>query len=240
MYWTIVGIWHVINSYHRNRQEEVRTSLLEMELLRSQMRALQMQLHPHFLFNTLHSISELIHEDVAVAKKMLERLENFLKLTIENSGAQQVSLETELEFLQDYLDLQQIRLQDRLIVRMDIDKEAMHLLVPNLILQPIVENAIRYGIAPRTEPGSIEIHAQRKNGTLRLEVRDDGPGVPTAASVRMGMGLSNTQARLEQLYGNLQHLEIANDPQGGLMVRVDIPAESDGQIPAKTMKKVVV
>lgn len=233
MYWTIVGVWHVIDYYQRNRKEEIRTSLLEMELLRSQLQALQMQIHPHFLFNTLHSISELIHEDVSAAKRMLERLENFLKLTIENSGAQQVTLETELEFLRDYLDLQQIRLQDRLIVRMDIDKEAMHLLVPNLILQPIVENAIRYGIAPRMEPGSIEIHAQRKNGMLRLEVRDDGPGVPTAASVRMGVGLSNTQARLEQLYGNLQHLEIANGPDGGLMVRMDIPAETNGQIPAK-------
>ena len=225
-YWSILSVNHAARYYRSHQLQRISAFRLELELLESQIQALHMQLHPHFLFNTLHSISELIHEDVPAAQQMLERLMCFLKLTLENSGTQQVPLEKELEFLECYLEIQQVRFQDRLKVTMAIDEGTRQLLVPNLVLQPIVENAIRYGIAPRTECGMLEIRAERKNATLHLEVRDDGPGL-SIHTFREGLGLSNTRARLQQLYGGSQRMSLQNAPAGGLMVRLEIPVQSE-------------
>ncbi|HVF55672.1 MAG TPA: histidine kinase [Pyrinomonadaceae bacterium] len=220
--------------YKRFREGELRSSQLEAQLSHAQLQALKMQLHPHFLFNTLHSISALVHREPDVADRMLARLGDFLRLTLENSGAQEVTLQKELEFLKCYLEIERIRFQDRLTTSMEIDPRTLDQSVPNLILQPIVENALRHGIAPRSTPGRVEILAKRNNGSLRIQVKDNGPGMPSATLegapgyFREGLGLANTRARLEQLYGAEHRFELTNDPAGGLVVTLDIPAH-DGE-----------
>lgn len=214
--------------YRRFREGELRSSQLEAQLSQAQLQALKMQLHPHFLFNTLHSISALVHKDPDAADRMLARLGDFLRLTLENSGTQEVTLQKELEFLKCYLEIERIRFQDRLTTHMEIDSLALDARLPNLILQPIVENALRHGIAPRSAPGRIEISAKRNNGSIRIEVRDNGPGLPSAAgSFREGLGLSNTRARLERLYGEEHSFELHNAPSGGLVVTLEIPARTE-------------
>lgn len=214
--------------YRRFREGELRAAQLETQLSQAQLQALKMQLHPHFLFNTLHSISALVHTDPECADRMIARLGDFLRLTLENSGAQEVSLQKELEFLRCYLEIERVRFQDRLTTHMEIDSQALDTPVPNLILQPIVENALRHGIAPRSTPGRIEISAKRKNGALRIEVQDNGPGISAISKpngrFREGLGLTNTRARLRQLYGAEHSFELSDAPGGGLLVALEIPA----------------
>ncbi len=190
-----------------------------------------MQLHPHFLFNTLHSISALLHRDTDGARKMITRLGDFLRLTLENSGTQEVTLQQEMEFLRCYLEIERIRFQDRLTTRVEVDPDALDTQVPNLILQPIVENAIRHGVAPRSTPVVIEIRAKQEDGFLRIRIRDNGPGLPmnrsTESLFKKGLGLANTQTRLDRLYGARHRFEIANDPAGGLAVTLEIPADRE-------------
>ena len=214
--------------YQRYRQGELRASQLETQLSQAQLQALKMQLHPHFLFNTLHSISALLHKDTESARKMITRLGDFLRLTLENSGTQEVTLQQEMEFLRCYLEIERVRFQDRLTTRVFVDPDALDSHVPNLILQPIVENAIRHAIAPRSTPGEIEIRAKQEDGFLRIRIRDNGPGLPMNRTVdslfKKGLGLMNTQTRLDRLYGTEHRFEIANDPQGGLAVTLEIPS----------------
>ncbi|HYO63883.1 MAG TPA: histidine kinase [Pyrinomonadaceae bacterium] len=233
-----VGIYGIIllfsnafNYYRRYREGELRTSQLQAQLAQAQLQALKMQLQPHFLFNTLHSISALIYKDAEAADKMIARLGDFLRLTLENSGTQEVTLRQELEFLKCYLEIERIRFHDRLTTHLDIDPQTLDSPVPNLILQPIVENANRHGIAPRSAPGRIEIQAKRNNGFVRIEVKDNGPGLPPnqSANSRLkdgGVGLANTRARLAQLYGESHRFELANAPEGGLVVTMEIPANA--------------
>lgn len=228
IYGLILLSLHSVRYYQRYREGELKAAQLQTQLAQAQLQALRMQLHPHFLFNTLHSISSLIHQDPEAADKMIARLGDFLRLTLENSGTPEVTLKQELEFLKCYLEIQRIRFYDRLTTHLDIDPRALNTRVPNLILQPIVENAIRHGIAPRSTPGHIQILAEQKNGTLRLEVTDNGPGLRPNQNPRQGfregLGLANTQARLAQLYGSNFCFELANHPAGGLVVRMLIPA----------------
>jgi two-component system LytT family sensor kinase len=227
LYWLILLISYSFNYQRRYREGEVRATRLEAQLAQAQLQALKMQLHPHFLFNTLHSISALVHKNPDAADKMIARLGDFLRLTLENSGAQEVSLQEELEFLKCYLEIERIRFQDRLTVQMDIEPQALDARLPNLILQPIVENAIRHGISPQTSAGRIEIEARRLNGTLQVQVTDNGPGLSsdsnTGTIVKAGVGLANTQARLKQLYGDQHRLDLANAASGGLTVILEIP-----------------
>ena len=225
-YWAILGVHEGLAYNWKYLQEELRTAKLKANLLEAQVQALKMQLHPHFLFNTLNSISELMHEDMEAAEQMLKRLENFLRLTFQNSDAQQITLQKELEFLRNYLEIQQVRFQNRLAVDLKIDPQAMTDRVPNLILQPIVENAIRHGVAPRTDAGRIEIRASHENGTLLLQVEDDGPGLPML-NFREGVGMSNTRLRLRQLYGKECSFQMQNNPQGGLVVTLQIPVSTE-------------
>jgi sensor histidine kinase YesM len=217
-----------VRYYRRFREGELRSARLETQLSQAQLAALKMQLHPHFLFNTLHSISALVHANPDAADRMIARLGDFLRLTLENSGAQEVSLQKELEFLRCYLEIEGIRFQDRLTTEVDVEPQALDTPVPNLLLQPIVENAIRHGVAPRSAPGRIEISAKRKNGSLRIEVRDNGPGLPAVREpgnrFREGLGLANTKARLSRLYGEAHRLELANAEGGGLVVTIELPA----------------
>ena len=227
IYWTILAVRHSTDYYRKFQKEELRASQLEMRLTLAQLQALKMQLHPHFLFNTLHSISALVHNDAKAADKMIARLGDFLRLTLENAGSQEVSLQQEIDFLCCYLEIEQIRFQDRLSVEMKIDPDARDVPVPNLILQPIVENAIQHGIAPGKDPGIIEIIAERRNGTLRIQVRDNGPGLPEGKDAhtlwKEGVGLTNTRARLQQRFGNAHRFHLSNASEGGLVVTFEIP-----------------
>lgn len=224
--------------YSRYREGRLRTLQLEAQLSHAQLQALKMQLHPHFLFNTLHSISALLNKDVGAARKMITRLGDFLRLTLENSGSQEVTLQQEMEFLTCYLEIERIRFQNRLITHMDVSPDSLQAKVPNLILQPIVENAIRHGIAPRSTPGRLEIEAKQHNGTLRIQVRDNGPGLPKHRTsqnlIKKGLGLANTETRLERLYGADHLFDLTNDPNGGLVVTLEIPFHTDGTASSQT------
>ncbi len=236
IYLLVASLAYAYSYYQRYRQGELRASRLEAQLSQAQLQALKMQLHPHFLFNTLHSISALLHKDTQGARKMITRLGDFLRLTLENAGTQEVTLKQEMEFLRCYLEIERIRFQDRLTTHVQVDPEALDTHVPNLILQPIVENAIRHAVATRSTPGEIEIRAKQEKGFLRIRIRDNGPGLPmnrsTESLFKKGLGLANTQTRLDRLYGARHRFELANDPKGGLAVTLEIPsARENGTAP---------
>jgi two-component sensor histidine kinase len=225
-YWAILGVSHILRYYREFRDRELRSSQLEARLAETRLQILKMQLHPHFLFNTLNAISALIHQDVELADRMIARLGDLLRATLENASLQEVAFRQELDFIEPYLEIEKARLGPRLTVQMAIDPAALDARVPNLILQPLVENAIRHGIASRAEPGWIEISARRDNGFLHLAVNDDGPGLAGQAPTE-GIGLGNTRARLAQLYGANHRLELTRGPKGGLRVAIAIPYRAE-------------
>src|SRR6266404_190715 len=208
----IVIAVHALLYYQSFRASELAQSSLKTDLAQAQLRALKMQLHPHFLFNTLHSISSLVLEDPSKANSMIARLGDFLRLTLENSEQQLVTLKEEIEFLRTYLEIEQVRFGDRLTVAFDMEPTTLSAAVPHLILQPVVENAIQHAVAPRTAQSEIDVTAKRRDGSLRLEVKDNGPGMSTNADPldRQGVGLNNVRARLEQIYGNDFRFELTN------------------------------
>jgi two-component system LytT family sensor kinase len=233
-YATVLLVSYALDYYQRHQQEELKISRLEAELAQAQLevtqaqlQSLKMQLQPHFLFNTLNSVSTLLDEDPEAADEMLARLGDFLRLTLDNSGAQEVTLHEELEFLRCYLEIERVRFQDRLAVRLEIAPETLDAMVPNLILQPLVENAIRHGIVQRVGSGRIEISASRDDRVLRLRVRDNGPGLRAAGDAaqtsRQGLGFALTRARLERMYGARQSIRLADAPGGGLDVTLEMP-----------------
>jgi two-component system, LytTR family, sensor kinase len=228
-YWVLVGLHEAWRNYRRFTQGELRASQLEARLAQAQLEVLKGQLHPHFLFNTLHAISTLIHRDPEAADEMLAQLSDLLRMTLATVGVQEVPLQQELEFLRRYLDIQQTRFADRLKVVVDVPPDTLDVRVPNQVLQPLVENAIHHGVdARRSGDGLVEIRARAEGDMLRLEVRDDGPGlkpVPGAAPkpAGSGIGLTNTRARLHELYGPSSALELADYPAGGTLVSLLIP-----------------
>ncbi len=236
IYWIVVGIAH-LRLIHRRFLERERetarlalsTAQLETKLANARLDALKMQLHPHFLFNTLNSISVLMRDDAQAANRMLVRLSELLRVALKSESSQEVSLREELEFLRGYLEIEQMRFQDRLTVDFAVDKEALDAQVPNLILQPLVENAIRHGIAPLAGAGKIQIAARRENGFVELSVSDNGEGLKDSAKESGGIGLSNTRERLEKLYGENQKFEIASAAGGGLQVKIQIPYHKNEQ-----------
>ena len=198
IYLLIALTFYAYHYYRRYREGQLKLFSSKPSYHTHSCRPCKMQLHPHFLFNTLHSISALLTKDVEAARKMITRLGDFLRLTLENSGSQEVTLKQEMEFLTCYLEIERIRFQNRLVTRMDLGDKTLDAKVPNLILQPIVENAIRYGIAPRSTRVLLEIEAKQLNGKLRIQVRDNGPGLPNIESqnqVKKGLGLANTETR---------------------------------------------
>ncbi len=221
----IVIAAHALLYYQNFRASELTQSSLKTQLAQAQLRALKMQLHPHFLFNTLHSISSLVLEDPPKANSMIAQLGDFLRLTLENSNQQLVSLKEETEFLRCYLEIEQVRFGDRLTVALELEPQTLSVQVPHLILQPVVENAIQHAIAPRTARGHINIEAKRLNDLLRIEVRDDGPGIASNDALlgTEGVGLSNVRARLHQIYGSNFRFELMNARNGGLTVVMEIP-----------------
>jgi two-component sensor histidine kinase len=223
IYAEVAAVGHGIHYYRQARAEERRAARLEAQLAQAQLEVLRMQLHPHFLFNTLHTISSLMHTDLKAADRMLALLADLLRDSFEKVGAQEVSLKQELEFLDRYLEIERTRFRDRLVLARAVEPELLDARVPNLILQPIVENAIRHGIARRAGRGRIEIAARQRGDELELLVRDDGPGLPDGVPLRGGVGLANTQARLTQLYGQRHRFELRDRPEGGLEVVVAVP-----------------
>lgn len=223
-YCAIVGCSYAIG-YHREAQARaLNAANLETRLAEARLRTLEAQLHPHFLFNTLHAISALVHSSPEAADRMISRLSDLLRLTFDRSGGPGVSLQEEVDFLQKYLEIEQTRFQDRLKVRFDIDPETLDAEVPRLILQPLVENAIKHGVAPRSEDGLVEISTRRRGEALWLQVRDNGLGLPAVARTRLqnGVGLANTRDRLACRYGEAHRLEFS-DAGNGLAVSLTIP-----------------
>lgn len=209
--------------YQRYRKGELRSAQLTAQLAEAQLQVLRMQLHPHFLFNTLNSIATLIHKDPDAADRMTARLSDLLRLTLENVGVQEIPLAQELEYLESYLEIERTRFSDRLVVRIDAAPDTLDASTPYLILQPLVENAIRHGIAARSSPGCVVVRAARDGKMLSLEVKDDGPGIRSEAVPRSGVGISSTRARLEKLYGEAHRFELVNAEEGGLVVKLAFP-----------------
>jgi LytS/YehU family sensor histidine kinase len=223
IYWVIVAVCFAFDYYAKFRERELRAAELEKQVAQAKLQALQMQLNPHFLFNSLHSISALMHEDVDRADSMIARLSDLLRAALDSSAMQEVSLGDELDFLKRYLAIEQIRFGDRLKVDIAAPPETLAAQVPNLILQPLVENSIRHGIEPRAKAGRIELRAQRADKMLVLEVADNGAGFSAGEKISEGVGLSNTRARLRTLYGDAHKFELLPSAEGGLLVRLTIP-----------------
>jgi len=228
-YWAIVGGYYTFTYSRQAQDRTLRASQLEARLAEAQLQALQRQLHPHFLFNTLNAISALMHRDVEAADQMLAKLSDLLRMALDQRGGQEVTLKDELEFLQKYLEIEEARFGDRLTVTFDIAPETLDAQVPNLLLQPLVENSVRHAVAVRIEPGRIEIRARQLGETLELVVSDNGPGMPPSrlTSPGKGVGLANTRSRLERLYGANHQLLFGEPPGGGLIVTVTIPFKAD-------------
>ena len=214
----------------RLRQQAVS---LEAQLAESRLHALRMQINPHFLFNTLHAVSSLVERDPAGVRRMIARLSDLLRYTLEGSGSQEVTLKQELDFLRGYLEIQQIRFQGRLEVNEVIDPEVLDGLVPSMILQPLVENAVKHGVSHVEGCGRIEIRARREDGELVISVHDNGPGfeaMPAEPLGTTGVGLRNTRERLDTLYGSDHRLALERSPLGGLIARVSIPYHTAGDL----------
>jgi sensor histidine kinase YesM len=226
IYWAIVAAVQYDEQRRRSQEQALHASRLQAELARAQVDALKMQLHPHFLFNTLNAISGLMREDVEAADAMLAQLSELLRRTLDAEGRNEVPLASEIQWLRAYLAIQQTRFGDRLEVRITVEPRAQTALVPTLILQPIVENAIRHGFAPQTGPGRIAIAAERAGERLRIEVTDDGPGAPEP--VRDGYGLRNTRSRLRALHGDHAALAVRRGPTGrGTVSRIELPFRTE-------------
>lgn len=226
-YWLLVGVGHGLNFYRRYREREANAARLEARLAQAELHLLKSQLHPHFLFNTLQAISTLMHRNPRAADRMLSRLSELLRVALDYSSTQEVSLEEELAFLEPYLEIERARLGDRLSFELDVKENVLSARVPHMILQPLVENAIRHGVAPRVAPGHIRVFARGRRNRLDLEVSDDGPGVPDGQPMNGGLGLTITRVRLEQLYGGDFLFEPSNAPGGGFRVSITIPFRMD-------------
>jgi anti-sigma regulatory factor (Ser/Thr protein kinase) len=236
IYGAVLGTSYAVGYYARFREREVRATQLEARLAQAELQALKMQLHPHFLFNTLNGIAGLVRDRKnSAAVEMIAGLSDLLRYTLDGAGRQEVTLREELEFLELYLGIQQKRFPDRLRVEMSVEPGALEALVPNLILQPLVENAIRHGVSRRAAAGTVGVAAAREGGRLRIRVYDDGPGLRRdlngnantheahEGSSSGGIGLSNTRARLRQLYGDAQSFEVSDRAAGGVEASLSLP-----------------
>ncbi len=223
-YWAIVGLSHALLYYRESRARELRAAQLETRLVAAQLSSLQQQLHPHFLFNTLHAISTLMHRDVDAADRVLIQLSDLLRITLEHLGRQEITLGAELGALSKYVAIEQTRFADRLVVGFEIQPETLDCMVPSLLLQPLVENAIKHGVARKSGAGHVDIRARREGDKLRLEVRDDGAGLTEDAltALQKGIGVSTTRARLQHLFGADYRFEFHRLAQG-LAVVVAVP-----------------
>jgi signal transduction histidine kinase len=224
-YGAIAATYLAVDYYHRYRRRELSALRLEARLAQTHLQVLRSQLQPHFLFNTLNTVSALMHEDVEAADAMLSALSDLLRLALHGDGSHEVPLRQEVEFLRRYLDIMRLRFRGLLTTAVEIDPAALDALVPILVLQPLVENAVRHGIAKRLDGGQVIVRAERLDSVLRLRVADNGPGLPAGweEEQHSGVGLSNTRARLRQLYGAAHRIEMRNRPSGGVELTLTVP-----------------
>jgi two-component system, LytTR family, sensor kinase len=226
-YLPIVLIAHVVSYYQRLRERELRSSQLQGQLEKARLQLLKSQLQPHFLFNTLNSISALMLTNVEAADRMITRLGDLLRMSLETAGTQMTTLSRELEFVNCYIEIEKVRFDERLKVRIDVAPETLDARVPHLLLQPLVDNAIKHGISRRATGGEIRISAAQDDADLYLEVRDNGPGFKEPSqSPSSGVGLRITRERLETIYGQDHSVELLSLPDGGVAARVCIPLRS--------------
>ena len=226
VYGAVIGVFYAIDYYRKYREREFLASRLEAQLAQAQLDALRMQLHPHFLFNTLNSIVGLVRDNKnSAAVSMLVGLGDLLRHTLDHSTRQEVELREELNFIKLYLSIQEMRFSDRLRIELDIDPRTTKALVPNLILQPLTENALRHGVGRSADSGLVGISSSVENGHLRLTVYDEGAGLPDDWQLKgsAGIGLANTAARLQQLYDNEHEFDIRNRDGGGVEVVIVMP-----------------
>lgn len=215
VYWGILAVSQAVN-YFRKYQER------EFRLAQAQLHSLRMQLHPHFLFNTLNAIAELVYSDPKAADRCILSVSELLRFSLESHRTQEVTLKEEIDFLEKYLEIQKTLMRDRLRVKLNVEPETLDASVPNMLLQPLVENAIKHGISPRPEGGNIEVYARRLNGKLYLEITDDGLGMNEQQDGN-GVGLINTRERLKHLYGHAQAFNLSSFPGRGVTIRISLP-----------------
>lgn len=228
VYWVIVCAVQALTYYRRSQERERKTLELSASLAQARLQALKMQLHPHFLFNALNAIATLVHKDPHAADDMIANLSNLLRLALDHSEQHEVSLRKELEFLNCYLEVEQMRLGDRLRVEKHIEPATLNAMVPVMILQPLAENAVRHGIEPMRNPGIVTIRAAREGMFLHLTISNTGTGVFTATPAsRPGIGMANTRARLLELYGADAQLTLQPSADGGFSVTLHIPIRFD-------------
>lgn len=223
IYGVIVSVSHAFDYYRKYHERTVQALELEKHLTEARLQSLLRQLKPHFLFNALNGIASLMYSDVAAAERMLVRLSELLRQTMAQTGAPLTALKNEIAFLERYLEIERIRFRDRLDVTFEIDPATVDAQVPSLVLQPLVENAIRHGIEPQMRAGRITLRSALEGDNLVLTVTDNGGGMPPNGFKREGIGLANTRARLAELYGDEQRFELSNQPEGGLCVRLSFP-----------------
>ncbi|MBZ5689376.1 MAG: histidine kinase [Acidobacteriia bacterium] len=224
-YWLVVGLYQSVHFYQAAMERQTIAAQLETQLSHAELENLKSQLHPHFLFNSLHTIGVLMQEDVDAASHLLVSLGDLLRMALERRE-NEITLQSELEFVSKYLEIEQTRFHDRLKVRMDVPPDLLGVYVPSLALQPLVENAIKHGISVDSAAGRLEIAAQRNNGRVSLRVRDDGPGPVPGSRLRFGVGLNNVQSRLKQLYGDESSLELTRGDGRGCEAIITIPLRS--------------
>jgi LytS/YehU family sensor histidine kinase len=222
VYWLVVGTAHAVGYYTRGHETQVLAARLQSQLATARLDVLRGQLHPHFLFNTLNDIAELIHEDPERADGMLMTLSDLLRASLAQTNQRDVSLQQELALLTRYLDISRMRFRDRLSIDVDVPATVHDAMVPSLILQPIVENAIRHGVARLGGGGHVWISAHRIGDRLRLEVRDNGPGPSANADVE-GIGLRTTRERLREQFADAARFELAHRSDGGAIASIEIP-----------------
>jgi len=229
VYGAVIGIYYALDYYRKYREREFLASRLEAQLAQAQLESLRMQLHPHFLFNTLNGIVGLVRDNKnQAAVGMLVGLSDLLRHTLDHSSKHEVELREEIDFIKLYLSIQEMRFSDRLRIYFDIHPGTTRALVPNLILQPLAENALRHGIARSADSGVVGISSAVVDGQLRLTVYDDGAGLPDDWQLKgsAGIGLANTAARLQQLYDDDHQFDIRNRPAGGVEVVIVIPLKT--------------
>ncbi|HEX6897951.1 MAG TPA: histidine kinase [Bryobacteraceae bacterium] len=224
-YWLVVGLYQSVHFYQAAMERQTRAAQLETQLSHAELENLKSQLHPHFLFNSLHTIGVLMQEDVEAASHLLVSLGDLLRMALERRE-NEITLQSELEFVGKYLEIEQTRFHDRLKVHMDIPIDLLGIYVPSLALQPLVENAIKHGISVDSAAGRLEIAAQRNNGRVSLRVRDDGPGPAPGSRLQFGVGLNNVRSRLKQLYGDESSLELTRGDGRGCEAIITIPLRS--------------
>ncbi len=230
-YWAIVGFAQAVDYFRRYTERERQLAQAQLLLLKS-------QLQPHFLFNTLHTVSAMMHHDVKAADRMVHKLSDLLRMTVDTIGAQEVPLRQEVEFLQKYVDIEQTRFSGAFDLRLEMDPSTLDVLVPSMVLQPLVENAIRHGLDLKKAGGVITVCSRRHDGeVVVLSVSDNGRGA-SRDTVKEGLGITNTRQRLQQLYGDRQAFRVERrDAANGFSVSLVIPFRPAGALGGPTSKE---